>query len=37
MPRDLRRLQALAKQRAFPVDLSGELVHVAHQRLGVVE
>ena len=30
-------LQALAKQRAFPTDLSRDLIHVAHQCLGVVQ
>src|SRR2546430_2188189 len=33
----LAGLQAFAKQRAFPADLSGDPVHVAHQRLGVVQ
>jgi len=30
-------LQTLAKQHAFPAHLSGDPVHVAHQRLGVVQ
>src|ERR1700738_3179995 len=30
-------LQTLAEQRAFPADLSGDLVHLAHQRFGLAQ